>query len=329
MRPLRFEQTYRDEWSELEASLDEIAPRKGRTTRLLHHPPGSGARVATLYRHACDHLALARARAYPAYIVDRLERMTARAHQAIYYRQEYGIARLRRFVTHEFPSTVRSHSGYVTVAAVVFLLPTLVLGVLVYMRPELILSVVSSDTAASFEEMYSPAARSIGRARTASTDWMMFGYYIRNNITIAFQCFASGLFGGIGSVFFLAYNGAVSGAVAGYLTSRGFSSTFYPFISTHSAFELTAIVLSGAAGLRIGHALLAPGRLARIQSLTTAARDAIALVYGVAGMLLIAAIVEAFWSSSSWLPVPVKYGVAAACWTAVLGYFAFQGRRAD
>ena len=92
---------------------------------------------------------------------------------------------------------------------------------------------------------------------------MMFGFYIRNNIGVAFQCFAGGLFAGLGTLFFLAYNGAFSGAIAGYLTERGLSSTFYSFVATHSAFELTAIVLSGAAGLRIGHALLAPGRRPR------------------------------------------------------------------
>jgi uncharacterized membrane protein SpoIIM required for sporulation len=86
--------------------------------------------------------------------------MTARAHQAIYYRREYGVARLRRFVTHDFPSTVRAHTRYVMVATALFLLPTLALGIVVYMRPELILSVVSADMAASFEEMYSPAASS-------------------------------------------------------------------------------------------------------------------------------------------------------------------------
>ena len=62
---------------------------------------------------------------------------------------------------------------------------------------------------------YSKAAESIGR--NAGTDWMMFGVYIRNNIGIAFQCFAGGLFAGLGSLFFLAFNGAFSGALAGYL----------------------------------------------------------------------------------------------------------------
>ena len=134
----------------------------------------------------------------------------------------------------------------------------------------------------------------------------MFGHYIRNNIGISFQCFAGGLFGGIGSLFFLAYNGAFGGAVAGYLTARGLSSTFYSFVATHSSFELTAIVISGAAGLRLGQAFLSPGRSTRTQSLVIAARDSIVLVYGVMAMLLIAAAVEAFWSSATWPPTAVS-----------------------
>jgi uncharacterized membrane protein SpoIIM required for sporulation len=327
MRPLQFESTYEDEWRELERALDEIGGKVAGSPSAEAGP--SGVRVAALYRRACDQLALARARAYPAYIVNRLERMTAAAHQIIYYRRDFGFARLVRFITHGFPRAVRAHSWYVAAAAATFLVPAIVLGVLVYWRPELILSVVSPDTASSFEEMYSPTARSIGRARTASTDWMMFGYYIRNNIGVSFQCFAGGLFAGIGSLFFLAYNGAFGGALAGYLTERGLSSTFYSFVATHSSFELTAIVLSGAAGLRIGRSVLAPGRLPRTQALVSASQDAIVLLYGVIAMLLVAAAVEAFWSSATWLPPTVKYSVAAICWVTVLGYFVFQGRRAD
>ena len=78
----------------------------------------------------------------------------------------------------------------------------IVTGLLVYWRPELILSVVNAETAASLEEMYSPTADSIGRTRAATTDWMMFGYYIRNNVGVAFQCFAAGLFAGLGSCSF-------------------------------------------------------------------------------------------------------------------------------
>ena len=73
---------------------------------------------------------------------------------------------------------------------------------------------------------------------------------------------------------------------------------------------------------------MAPGRQTRLQSLVLAARDSAVLLYGVTAMLLVAAAVEAFWSSAAWLPRPVKYGSAVVCWTAVIGYLMFQGRRA-
>jgi len=326
MTPLRFEQLHQDEWSELEIAIGSVGTQT--TAKSMSLPPVPGARVALLYRRACEHLALARSRAYPAYIVDRLERVTEDAHQLIYHRPEVGLGRLRHVLAYEFPAAVRAHRRYVAVAAAVFVLPTLIVGALVYARPELILSVVNAETAASFEGMYSPDAESIGRVRTASTDWIMLGYYIRNNIGVSFQCFAGGLFAGLGTLFFLAYNGAFAGALAGYLAERGLASTFFSFVATHSAFELTAIVLSGAAGLRIGHSLLAPGRLRRRPALVRAAQDTAVLLYGVVAMLIVAAFVEAFWSSARWLPPAVKYSVAAICWSAVLLYFTRQGRHA-
>jgi uncharacterized membrane protein SpoIIM required for sporulation len=156
----------------------------------------------------------------------------------------------------------------------------------------------------------------------------MFGFYIRNNVGIAFQCFASGLAAGLGSIFFIVFNGAYIGAIAGYVTERGLSETFYSFVVTHGAFELTAIVLSGAAGLKLGHSLIAPGRRTRRQSLVHAAGECVVVVYGITAMLIVAAAIEAFWSSAVWVPNAVKYGVAAVCWAVVLAYFVRQGRHA-
>ena len=323
MTPVQFENRYRPEWEELESLL--AALRGNRKTKA----PIQGERVAALYRRTCEQLALSRARAYPAYIVDRLEHMTSEAHQAIYRQRDFGWRRLQRLVAVEFPRAVRAHAAYVWVATAVFLLPTLILGLLVYLRPDLILSVVDAQTASEFERMYSDSEEAIGRRRDADTDWTMFGYYIRHNIGLAFQCFASGLLAGIGSLFFLAYNGALFGALAGYLTHRGCGETFYSFVVTHAAFELTAIVLAGAAGLRLGHSLLAPGRLTRRQALVVAAQESVVIIYGVTTLLLIAAAVEAFWSSARWIPLPAKYSVAALCWASVLAYLALQGRRAS
>ncbi len=325
MTPIQFERLYERDWEELGKLLAQIRTRQTGRGRVPVH----GERIASLYRRACEHLALARARFYPAYLVERLEQITGDAHQLIYQHSELGIRRLTQLFARDFPRAVRAHAPFVWLSAALFAVPSVGLGILVYVRPELILSVVDAGTVANFDQMYSEAARSIGRAGGALTDWQMFAFYIRNNVGVAFQCFAAGVFAGVGSVFFIAFNGALGGAVGGYLTERGLAPTFFSFIATHAAFELTAIVLAGAAGLRLGYSLLAPGRQTRVQSLVRAARESVVIVYGVSAMLLIAAAIEAFWSSAGWIPLPVKYTVAAVCWTTVIAYLTLQGRRAD
>ena len=322
MNPIQFEEQHRAEWAELRTLLAALRGKRRQRAAAL----ANGPRIAGLYRRCCEQLALASSRDYPAHIVEPLQQLSAEAHQLIYQRRDPGLGGLARLLRDDIPRAVRAQSGYVWVAAAVFLLPALIMGLLVYRHPEFITLMVDSATAREFEAMYSTSAEHIGRTRTVDTDWAMFGYYIRNNIGISFQCFAGGIFLGAGSLFFLGFNGLFSGALAGYLTARGLAGTFYPFVATHSAFELTAIVLSGAAGLRLGHALLAPGRHTRLQALKLAGSEAIVIVYGVIAMLLVAAALEAFWSSSAWIPATVKFAVAAASWVAVLAWLALQGR---
>jgi uncharacterized membrane protein SpoIIM required for sporulation len=176
--------------------------------------------------------------------------------------------------------------------------------------------------------MYDPDARRIGRfsERDSGDDWMMFGFYIMNNIGISFQTFASGLLFGLGSLFFLLFNGLMIGAVAGHLTRIGYSETFWSFVIGHGAFELTAIALSGAAGLKLGWALLAPGRRLRSEALRRAGAQSVPLVAGVILFLLIAAFIEAFWSSMTYTTPTAKYLVGASLWALVIIYFLFAGR---
>lgn len=321
MTPVQFEMAHRSDWDELELRIDQLRQRHVTRTH-----PEAADRLAVLYRGTCEQLALARARAYPAAILQRLEILTADAHELIYRRREFGWRAIVRIVTTDFPRAVRDSGSYVALAALLLMGPMLAVGMWVYLEPTRVTSLISAADTAAYRGMYSEHAESIGR--TASTDVGMFGHYVANNIGIAFQCFAGGIFAGVGSLVFLAFNGAHIGGVAGFLTAEGLGATFYSFVATHGAFELTGIVLSGAAGLRLGHAFVAPGRRRRKDALVLAARPAITIVYGVIVLLLIAAAVEAFWSSSQWLPHAVKYIVAALCWAAVIAYLALQGRDA-
>jgi uncharacterized membrane protein SpoIIM required for sporulation len=121
-------------------------------------------------------------------------------------------------------------------------------------------------------------------------------------------------------------NGIMIGTVAGHLTQIGHGVPFWRFVSGHSGPELTAIVLAGGAGLRVGWAILAPGRRTRGRALVEAGRDGGLLVTGVFVLLVVAAFIEAFWSSIGWMPSPVKYGVGGTLWLGI-GYWLLRGGR--
>ena len=322
MTPLEFERRYAPLWEELEQLVANLGgAKKGGASGA-----GATAQVPALYREVCHHLALARDRGYPAFLVRRLNALVQSAHQAMYQPKGRLWSHIRNFITYEFPALIRAHSGLLAISGIAFFGPVLVLGVLIYLQPELVYSVFDPQQVAEFEHMYNPAGKAIGRVRGADSDIMMFGYYIRNNIGIGFQVFASGILAGAGSLFYLVVNGVIIGAVSGYLTQIGYGETFWSFVCGHGAFELTAIVLSGVAGTKLGLAILAPGRMTRRQALIDAAKVAVKIVYGVAGMLLIAAFLEAFWSSAHWIAPWIKYSVAVLLWAWVIYYFTFQGR---
>ncbi len=326
MTPLQFETLHGPDWDALARAL-EPPPRRRGAAPADAPAPADAAQVALLYRRCCEHLALARERSYPLHLIDRLDALTHLAHQHIYRQPAWPAASAWRRWLLDFPRAVRAQRRVVLLAMAVFLLPTLALGFWCYADPGAILLLLDANEVQSFEQMYDQhRPGGVGALRRADTDWTMFGFYIFNNIRVAFQCFASGLLAGVGSLLYLAFNGALGGAVGGFLTQRGHGLSFWSFVVTHAAFELTAIVLAGAAGLRLGQSWLMPGRLRRSEALRRAAAETLPLIYGVIVMLVIAAAFEAFWSSAGWLPPSVKFGVGALCWLLVLGYLLRAGR---
>ena len=204
-----------------------------------------------------------------------------------------------------------------------------VLAAALQLQPELVYSFLDPATLAQIEAMYDPATERLGSAPDAASDVARFGYYIWNNISISFRTFAAGLLFGVGTLAIVGFNAVYLGLVFGHLTRVGFGEPLRSFVIAHGAFELTAILLCGVAGMKLGLSLLAPRNRSRLQALRDAARGALPLVYGSGWMLLLAAGIEAFWSGRP-LPVTTKYAVGAAMWLLVSSYLLLSGRaRAD
>jgi uncharacterized membrane protein SpoIIM required for sporulation len=277
------------------------------------------------YRRLCLSLALAADRQYSPALVDRLNELALRGHHALYQNRRRQTQRVVEFLLAGFPALVRREWRLAAAAAALFFGPFLGLIALLQFFPEFVHYLLAPEQLASVNEMYDPASKRLGM-READTNVAMFGFYIWNNVQIGFQTFAGGLVYGVGSIWFLASNGLVLGAVSGYLTEIGYTRSFWSFVAGHSSFELLAIVLSGAAGLRLGLALIAPGNLSRKSALVAAAKPAVRIMYGAAFMFFIAAFIEAFWSPLTEVPFGVKIAAGLAGWVLLAAYFAFAGR---
>jgi uncharacterized membrane protein SpoIIM required for sporulation len=325
MNQTLFETRHRKDWQAFESWLAMLASRGSKGAA---QPRADVAREwPHRYRELAHHLALARDRAYSPELVDYLNQLALRGHQMLYGARSNALNGITGFIGHGFPALVRQESLLVWVAIALLFVPLLGLIAVLQYFPEFVYYLESPEQLRSYENMYAPGNEVLGPHHKAGNQVMMFGFYIWNNVKIDFQCFAGGLLYGIGAIFFLLFNGFSIGAVAGHLTQLGYIQTFWGFVSGHSSWELLGAALSGASGLKLGWALIAPGRLTRVAALKEAAGPAVRLLYGAAGMTTFAAFIEAFWSSSTAIVPEVKYAVGITFWLLFAVYFVFAGGR--
>jgi uncharacterized membrane protein SpoIIM required for sporulation len=312
MKQAPFEAAHAHEWNEFEAFLEQ---------KKSFDP----AEMPSRFRRVCQSLALAAERRYSADLVDRLNRLALRGHHALYANRRRESQQVLDFMLVGFPRLVRQEWRLVAAAALLFFGPLLGLIALLQQFPDFAHYLLAPEQIANYHQMYDPANKRLGM-READTNVLMFGFYIWNNVRIGFQTFAGGMLAGVGSAWFLGANGVIIGAVAGYLTQAGFGETFWSFVAGHSSLELIAIVLSGAAGFKLGLAVIAPGNRTRKAALIAAAKPAVRIIYGAAVLFFAAAFVEAFWSPLTEVPFQIKISAGIAGWVLLLVYFAFFGR---
>ena len=325
MRQEQFVARYQREWQAFEHWLET----RGDARRALAERNGGelgDEDIPARYRRLCQQLALARRRGYSPVVTSRLQALMQRGHHLLYRTPPPRWRRAAEFLLADFPRLVRSEAACMWAAAALFVAPLVSMFVLLQFFPELIHGLMSPQEIAALEKMYDPASGRHELGRESGTDWGMFGYYIMNNISIGLRTFASGLLAGIGTILVLILNGVSIGATFGHLQQIGSGDPLWRFVAGHAPFELTAIVLAGGAGLRLGYNLVAPGRRTRLDALVAGGIKGARLCLGIAFMLLVAAFIEAYWSSTQSIPASIKFSVSGVLWTLVLLWLWRGGR---
>ena len=294
--------------------LDELIKRR----RKLTGPESD--ELVTLYRRASTHLSMIRSAAPDVGAIERLTRLVSRARTSIAGSSDPGWGDVLRFITAGFPASVyRARRWWVTVA-LAFVAIGAVLGWWVAANPgvqsaigapEEIRQLVEHD----FEDYYSTFPASSFAARV----WT-------NNALIAASVLVLGVaLLPVASILWM--NAAGVGVTGGLMAANGRLDIFFGLITPHGLLELTAVFVAAGAGLRVGWAWIDPGGRTRGEALGEAGRSAVVTAIGLAGVLLISGVIEAFVTPSG-LPTWARIAIGVAAWAAFIAYVWTYGRRA-
>jgi uncharacterized membrane protein SpoIIM required for sporulation len=264
--------------------------------------------MALLYRQVAADLSVLRqdstARSYAIHV----NQLLARAHHIIYSGGKTNLMTLFRFLKDEYPAIFQRQIGYVLVS----LLTTVAWGVLgaavTSARPEFMRHFLPPSMIATMErhQMWTESLVTMAPLATSAI--------MTNNLSVCFTSFAGGITFGLGTLYILVENGILLGVVGAACHQYGMSVLLWSFVAPHGSLELPAIIISGAAGFRIGHAMLFPGALRWKESVAQGGIEATRLVSGIIPMLVIAGCLEGFFSGSH-APVWLKFTVGGLLFT--------------
>jgi uncharacterized membrane protein SpoIIM required for sporulation len=311
-----------------ESSWRELDALVGRFSAGRWHRPSAGEvlRLGELYRATCTDLMLADEYDLPRETVANLHALVRRAHNVVYRASGFDFRDLGRALFQTAPRRLRLDPA-LRLATVVFWATFLVAALLAAGRADFAAMVVGPAFLEQFDHMYAEPVDAVRHDGLRRSDTMMAGFYIQHNTSIGLRCFAWGILFGLGSLYQICYNALIFGTLCGYMTTRPQAANFFTFVTAHSSFELTAIIVSAAAGLRLGWGLIDTQGESRVASLRRAAAGALPAIGAAVVLFVLAAFVEGYVSASA-APYWAKAAVAIVSAGIIAVYLTLGGRAA-
>ena len=268
--------------------------------------------LAVRYRQILHDSGLAQSRFPGTGAARQLATLAISATHFLYQDAEEGSRSLRKFWTVSFPRAYRRNLNNLAAALFLFAVGAVFGLGLAAAQPALATAVLGPESVAGLQDGHL-WTESIVRSVPASVSSSVIA---RNNLGVALVAWAGGALAGVGALYILFLNGFLLGAVFGITMHYSLAHKLAEFVSAHGPLELTLILVSAAAGLRMGRALVEAGDLPRRDVLRSAGRDALKILFGCLPWFVPLGFIEAFVS-----PSPIAPGWKAALGIGLLALF--------
>ncbi|WP_242773974.1 stage II sporulation protein M [Sphingopyxis sp. YF1] len=292
----RFRAEREADWIAFDALLTRLEKKgaKGLSSEELLQLP-------SLYRATLSSLSIARATSLDKALLDHLEALSMRGYFLIYGVRESRLHRTIRFFTRDWPLAVKAVWKETVIIALIILLGMATSWSLVASEPEWYYNFVPEelsggrDPRATADYLQSTLGHGKAVSEEEKDGLHVFATFLfTHNSRVSIMSFALGFAFGIPTMILEFYQGISLGAMVAVFAGKGLGFDFGGWLFIHGTTELFAAALSGAAGLRIGAAVVFPGARSRLQAASDAGRTAGKVMVGVIIMLLAAGLLEGF-----------------------------------
>ncbi len=271
--------------------------------------------MALRYRQVLHDHALAASRFPGTAAARRLQSLALEGTRRLTGEGRQRPAGLSVFFGRTFPLAFQRQLGLLGVVAALFLLAVVWGLTVAALRPAVGLAFLGPEAVRGLEEgrlwtssLVTTVPPAISSSRIAT-----------NNISVALTAWTGGVLAGVVPLYVVLLNGLMLGATLSVTMRYSLGGDLLEFIAAHGLLELTLILVSAAAGLTLGRAVVAAGDVPRAVALRRASRDSLAVLLGCVPWFVILALVEVFVSPSPEVPAGVKLILGVALEGAFLG----------
>lgn len=255
-------------------------------------PAEDADEMAKDFTQLVDDLAYAKT-FYPSSKVTRyINSEASKIYLSIYKNRKEESNRLVTFWKYDLPLTIRKHHKVVFFVFIVFLI-FFSIGFFVSQQDEGVARDFFGDRYVdkTLENIAEGNPFGIYESGNPFLSWLLL---MIHNIRVSLLMFAAGIFAGIPSLYLLAQNAAMVGIFDQFFAAKGLGIQFFLVVFVHGTLELTAIIISGAAGLVLGKSFLFPGTIRRIDAFKQGAKDGVKIMIGLMPVFALAAFFEGF-----------------------------------
>ncbi len=304
---LEFEASRRDVCDRFEAGLT----RARRASASLRYDELET--LAVTYRQLLHYQATAAKRFPGTAIARRLARL---AHEGTHWLQRDAHStglNVSRFLRQTVPAAFRHTVPLIGLTAGLFVVATLFGACVTAVAPDFGAAFVGPEAIDGLRdgELWTESIFAVTPGAVASTK------IATNNLSVALTAWAGGALAGLGALWVVLLNGVMLGAVVTVTWHYGMAAVLGAFIAAHGPLEISLILVSAAAGLDMGRALVVAGDQSRGRRMVAAGQRSLALLLGCLPWIFVLGFVEGFVSPSPSLPVSVKAAIGVLL---VLGF---------